>query len=108
MIRFINKDGNGFSTELVNAETGEDILKIISVSYGAKINLDHDLVSASCNLMMCEVDTVAGKTEFLTKHPISGEFLPVAAIEFRDGVRVVFAKDGTPSVSAPPESEDAA
>lgn len=97
MIRFISKHGIGNSTQILDAETGEDLQKIIAVKYGATIEIGQ-MVSAKCELMMCEIDMVANKTVFTTRHPISRDYLPVAAIEFRDGVRIEIAEDGTPSV----------
>lgn len=98
MIRFVCKDGLGSSTTLLDAETGADISKILFVRYGVKIEIG-EMVKAECELEMIEADIVAGITTFLMKHPISRQHKPVAAIEFRDGIRIVFAEDGTPSVA---------
>ena len=98
MIRFVSKNGMGNSTHLIDAKTGADLKNLLTVEYGATIEIG-ELVTATCRLAMIELDMVAGKTEFLTKHPISGHYLPVAAIEFRDDVRVEISQDGTPSVS---------
>jgi hypothetical protein len=100
MIRFISKGGLGSHTQLVDAESGADLSKVLAVEYGATIELGN-IVKATCRIAVCEVDLLAGKTEFLTKHPVSGEYLAVAAIEFRDGTRVEMAEDGTPSVKVP-------
>lgn len=97
MIRFVSKDGLGNTTQLLDAETGDDLSKIIAVEFGATIEIGQE-VKASCRIAMLELDIVAGKTEFHTKHPVTGRYLPVAAIEFRDGVRVEIAEDGTPTV----------
>ena len=100
MIRFVCKDGIGYGTQMFNAETGEDISKILAVSYGAQITIG-ELVEAKAQLAMVGIDITAHRTVWETKHPLSNEYLPLAAIEFRDGVRVEFAEDGTPSVAVP-------
>lgn len=97
MIRFICKGGIGRETEILDAETGADISKIVAIEYGAKIEIG-EMVTAECRLSMIEAEIVAGVTTFITKHPVDQQYRPVAAIEFRDGVRVVFAEDGTPSI----------
>jgi len=100
MIKFTNLNGSGPHTKLINAETGEDIGKILAVSYGAMITIGRERVTACCELSMMQLELVAGKTEFRTLNPISQRYEPVRAIEFRDGTRVEIAEDGTPSVVA--------
>jgi len=98
MIRFRSEDGTGVLATITDAETGADIQKMLGIEYGATITLGH-VVTAECKLSMVEVDVVAQQTTFATKHPVSGRFEPVRAIEFRDGTRVEIAEDGTPSIS---------
>lgn len=99
MIRFVNKDGVGMSTEILDAETGADISKMLCVAYGIQITLGQDCTRAQCELMVFGADVTA-KAEWLTKHPITGDMTPLAAVEFRDGTRVEFADDGTPAIKA--------
>ncbi len=100
MIRFLSKDGTMHGIGIENAETGEDLTKLLALEYGAEIKLDK-FVTARCGLLMIQANLVAAKTEFVTKHPISGDYLPLASMTFRDGTTVEFAEDGTPSVKAP-------
>lgn len=97
MIRFINKDGNGFSTEIENAETGENLAKLLAISHGAKIILGQQVI-AEVEPFFAAADITASKTNWVTKHPLMDSWLPLAAMEFRDGTRVEFAEDGTPSI----------
>jgi len=106
MIRFKNDSGNSSLTEILNAETGEDVSKIIPVEYGARIIIDRDAVVAECRIAMIHIDIVASKTVFETFNPVTKKYEPVRAIEFRDGSRVEIAEDGTPSI-APPASDKA-
>lgn len=100
MIRFESRGGIGRGTRLVDTATGEDLQQVIAVEYGVQITLG-ETVTAACKLSMVEADIEAGKTEFLTKHPVSKDFKPIAAIEFRDGWRTEFTEDGTPRVRKP-------
>lgn len=105
MIRFQNDSGNAIQTKILNAETGEDISKIIPVEYGARIIIDRDMVVAECRIAMMHIDMVAGKTIFETLNPVTKKYEPVRAIEFCDGSRVEIAEDGTPSVVHPASDE---
>lgn len=105
MIRFKNDSGNGILTEILNAETGEDITKILPVEYGVQITIGQ-VVTAQCRVVMVNMDVVAGQTIFETLNPVTKKYEPVRAIEFGDGSRVEIAEDGTPSV-VPPASDEA-
>lgn len=99
MLRFVVRDGDGFSAEILDIETGQDLTKSLAVAYNGKITLGQR-VTAELSLCMVECD-VAGRATWKTKHPITGEFAPVSAFEFSDGVRVEFSEDGSPRVVEP-------
>ncbi len=100
MLRIINDSGNGVFTKFVNAETGEDLSKLLAISYGATITIG-PVVTAKLEPCILSADVTINHAEWLTKHPITGQFEPLAAMEFRDGSRVEFAEDGTPQLVAP-------
>jgi len=102
MLRFISEDGSFLGVRVENAETGEDLTKSLSIMHGAQITMDLPDVTARVELCVVQADAVAGRTDWLTKHPIDGAFKPLAAIEFRDGTRVEFAEDGTPRIAPRP------
>lgn len=101
MIKFTNLNGISSHTKITNAETGENLGKVLAISYGAKIEIGREIVTAECELSMMRFELVAGKTEFRTLNPASQRHEAVRAIEFRDGTPVKIAEDGTPSVVAP-------
>ncbi|MBX3536437.1 MAG: hypothetical protein KF735_02265 [Chelatococcus sp.] len=100
MIRFVCENGVGHTTKILNAETGEDLYNVLAINYGVTITIGH-MVTAQAEISMLGADVTAEKTEFFTKHPLTGKYLPLAALEFRDGTRVEFAEDGTPRVLTP-------
>jgi hypothetical protein len=91
-------DSDAMSLRILDAETGEDISKKFAIAYGGTVKLDQ-MVTAQVELLTVELDVVAEQTIWGTKHPLSGEFTPIRAIEFHDGTRVDFANDGTPAVT---------
>jgi hypothetical protein len=95
MIRIVSEGGVGRGTKFIDTETGENIGKVLDVEFGATLTVG-EVVTAQCRLAMVEVDVTAAKTDFLTMHPISKDYQPVAAIVFRDGWRIDFMEDGTP------------
>ena len=97
MIRIVSEGGTGYGTKFIDTETGEDIGKVLDVEFGATVTVG-EIVTAQCRLGLVEVDVTASKIEFLTRHPISKDLQPVAAILFRDGWRIDFMEDGTPRV----------
>lgn len=107
MLRFVCKpDGHGsFEQEILNDATGENITRFLSVAYGATITMGQ-IPEAKLELITVACDVTAPKAGWLTMHPISREYVPLAAIEFLDGTRVEFAADGTPSVHVTPEIID--
>jgi hypothetical protein len=106
MIRFKNDSGNGFLTEILNAETGEDVTKILAIENGVQLTIDQGPVRAQCRIFMAAIDLTAAKTIFEALNPVTKKYEPVRAIEFCDGSRVEIAEDGTPSV-VPPASDEA-
>ena len=101
MIRFVSEGGSGAGTKLLDTQTGEDISNVLAVEFGATITVG-EIVTAQCQIAMIEVDVTAAKTDYLTKHPISKDLQPVAAIMFRDGWRIEFMEDGSPRVRQQP------
>lgn len=103
MIRIVSEGGTAYRTKFID-ENGDDLSSVLGVEYGATITLG-TVVTAQCRLAMIEADVTVDRTDFLTKHPISKDYQPVAAIVFRDGCRIDFMEDGAPRVSRPtPES----
>lgn len=107
MIRFENSTGAGNRTRITNAETGEDISKVLPIEYGATIRIE-EMVVADCRIAMTCFDVTPGKTVFHALNPVSGRYEPVSAIEFRGGCRVEIAEDGTPTVRQNSTSEERA
>lgn len=98
MLRFENATGFGNDTKVTNAESGDDITRALAIeSVSFKIEA-REPVECRAKLAFIAIDVAPGKTVFETKHPITGEHLPIAAIEFRDGTRVEIAEDDTPAV----------
>lgn len=104
MIRFISEDGTGITMKVLNAKTGEDISKTLAISYGGQIVMDQ-LIKASVEICMMSFDITAHETVWHTKHPVTGEYGPLAALVFRDGTKVEFDERGVPKVT--PASEEA-
>lgn len=99
MLRFENATGIGRDTKVTDANTGNDVQKVLAIEYGATFEIA-DIVKCRATIAMVALDITPDKTVFETKHPITGEYCPVAAIEFRDGTRVEIAEDGTPTVNS--------
>ncbi|MGX9145942.1 hypothetical protein [Mesorhizobium sp. 128a] len=98
MLRFGNTTGFGNDTKITDAETGDDITQILAIESASFKIEARQPVECRVKLAFIAIDLVPGKTVFETKHPVTGEYLPVAAIEFSDGTRVEIAEDGTPTV----------
>lgn len=97
-IKVVSEGGAGYNTRFLNAETGEDIGKIIAVGYGAKIVIDH-LVKMEAEIAMLHgIEVDVGETRWMTKHPVTGDYQQLASMTFRDGTEVRFKGDGTPYV----------
>lgn len=99
MLRFENATGISNDTRIVDAKTGDDITKVLAIE---SVTLDlkaREPVACRAKLSFIALDLAPDKTVFETVHPVTGGYLPVAAIEFRDGTRVEIAEDGTPTVS---------
>lgn len=100
MLRIVNDSGVTRRTQVLNAKTGEDVGKILSIGTGLQVVFDKPEVRAVAELMLMQLDVTTTKTEWKTKHPVTGKPELVAAVEFRDGTRVEFAEDGTPNIRA--------
>jgi hypothetical protein len=98
MLRIVSEGGLGHDTKFIDTETGDDIFKVVPVSYGATVTIG-EIVTARCELEMVEIDIAVGKSEFLTTHPISKDLQPIASIQFKDGWRIEFFEDGAPRVN---------
>ncbi len=109
MIRFVNDSGIGHDTRIVDAETGEDLTKTLAIEYGGKVTIGNR-VTAELSICFMAIDVTAETTIWKTKHPVSGDYVDLAAMEFRDGTRVEFAEDGSPAVKTgaaqPPRPQD--
>lgn len=99
MIRFVNETGIGRTTEILNADTGENLTRSLSIGYGGTITIGKR-ITAELPLAAMVINVTASKTAWKTKNPISGCHEELAALEFRDGTRVEFAADGTPRAKA--------
>jgi hypothetical protein len=98
MLRIVSEGGLGHGTKFIDTETGEDISKVVPISYGATVTIG-EIVTARCELALVELDLAVGKTEFLASHPISKDLQPIASIQFKDGWRIEFLEDGAPRVN---------
>ncbi|SDF83289.1 hypothetical protein [Thalassobaculum litoreum] len=96
-IKIISEEGRGYSTRIIDTESGQDLTKLVSVALGATISIDQ-IVTLRASLMAIECEVTADVVEWRTKNPATGEFEPLAAIEFRDGRRVEFNLNGSISV----------
>lgn len=96
-IQVKGEGGSGLNTRFIHKESGQDLTKLLSIAYDAKLTIGHE-VTLQAELLVAEPDIEARHAEWQTKHPVTGKFAPLAAFEFRDGTRVEFAEDGTPSV----------
>jgi hypothetical protein len=99
MLRFENATGIGHNTKITDAKTGDDITKMLVIERGVTFEIN-ETVTCRARLGFIALDLTPNKTVFETRHPVTGEYLAVAAIEFCDGTRVEIAEDGTPSVIA--------
>lgn len=99
MIKVTVKDGTGVTGRFLDADTGADLSKVLAIQYGATITLDH-MVTMQANLCMVSGEVVVGKTEWRTKHPVTGNYEPLAALVFRDGIRIDFDDAGMPVVGS--------
>jgi hypothetical protein len=98
MIRFENKTGNPTDTKVTNAETGEDLSKIVPIKYGARITVGKDGVTAECEIAIVSFEISARKTVFKALNPVTGQYGDVRALEFSDGARVEISEAGVPEV----------
>ncbi len=104
MLRIVSEDGVGRGTRFIDTETGEDVSKMVPISFGATVTIG-EVVTAKCELAITPIDIAVGQTDFLAAHPITKKLEPVASIEFRDGWRIVFLEDGTPRVQKTPTGD---
>jgi hypothetical protein len=98
MLRFENATGIGHDTKITDGKTGDDITRMLAIERGATFEIG-EIVTCHAKLAVFAIDLAPEKTIFETRHPVTGAYLPVAAIEFRDGTRVEIAEDGTPTVT---------
>lgn len=97
MIKIISENGCGRSARIVDAETGADLTATLAIEYGGKITLG-ETIKAELSLLLVRADIGIDKVDWLTKHPLTEEYVPVAAIEFRDGTRVELSSTSAPKV----------
>lgn len=98
MIKVICEDGSGIRTKIVDAETGEDLGKLLGLKIGAQLILN-EMVVLRGEMVMPRFEVAVGRADIMAKHP-DGTLAPVRRIEFRDGTSIVFAEDGTPSFTS--------
>lgn len=93
-IRITNEAGVGHETRILNAETGEDICRVVPVNYSARLVFDQ-IVTLECEVGMVKVDVVPGVVRWHVPM-IDGD---VAEIRMKDGRVIHFGDDGVPDVS---------
>lgn len=97
MLRIQNATGLGHDTKIISTDTGDDLIKLLAIRHGAIVEIGKT-VEFRAAIDMVQIDVAPDRVVFETKNPATGNYQPVAAIEFRDGSRVEIADDGTPSV----------
>lgn len=94
--RFTHDGSVPSKPQLLDLETGNDVapkFSIESMTYNVNAR---DIPTVTLNLFAFETDVKANAV-WQTRNPMTGEYEPLAAMEFRDGSRVVFDEDGMPS-----------
>lgn len=101
MLKITAAGGHSNYVKITDAATGEDVgkalaLKAMDISiHGGKV------IEATAQILILEPDLECEKFDWSTKHPVSGTFAPLAALDFRDGTRVTFREDGAPIIQPP-------
>lgn len=94
MLKIVCEDGSGFRCQVLDGDTGEDLTKVIAVR---EINWQiagAEPAKAVLKIEMLSGEVTAGRVDWRTKHPKTGEFEPVESIRFRDGTTVRLSEDG--------------
>lgn len=104
MITIKNTTGMGYQTRVLD-ENGRDLTKALYVE-SIETSLDsRSHVKATVRLGMIGSDVKAGRTDWATKNPRTGEYESVESITFRSGDRVVFSPEGGMTTSRRVETE---
>ncbi len=101
MIKIINETGASQDTKIINTKTGENILDILPIQFGATIRLDQDGVVAEMEVALIKLDLAINKTTYNITNPVTGDLDAIRAIEFADGKRIEFDDDGVPTMKEP-------
>ena len=97
MLKIINEDGVVLGTQIVDPETGHNFAGMCT---GLTIEMAgvNSLVTATMTMALMRAEIAVGRAEWLAANPVTGEFAPVARIEFKDGTVMELGEDGTPLV----------
>jgi hypothetical protein len=87
IVKIKSSTGVANGTMVTNAETGDEIKGITSLSIDIRAN---DLVRATISLAAVEVDVDGAAAEFHVANPKTGDIKAVRRIEFADGEVVDF------------------
>lgn len=97
----IVSDGTATGTRIINTETGEDLSKVLSATYGSAITMG-DMITAQLEVCMIEVDVVPGCVEWKIPN-FDGS---VSQIEMTDGTVITFDDEGIPQIDKPDQEPD--
>ena len=94
--RFVHDGGFPASPQLLDLQSGEDVIKKFSIENLTYYIDAGSIPTVTVNLFAWETD-VQTNVVWQTKNPMTNDYEPLAAMEFRDGTRVEFDEDGLPS-----------
>lgn len=95
MIKIISPDnGVAHGTKFVDADTGQEIPLSVCIDPPATVTFGK-MITLKATIGLVQYEGVAGRVNWVLKHPVTGDYEPVSRIIFRDGVEMVLQGNGT-------------
>lgn len=98
-----NDTGEVLRGTKVLAEDGTDLGNSLAITrITTDMDVDDGIVRAEIHLGLVKTEIKPGSVQWLTKHPVTGKYAPIAHIHFADKSWATFNDDGTVTKHPPP------